>query len=203
MSSIEIGGTIGVSRRLDKLPHRLRSVPDVRLGVGQEDSRRTAWAARWCTRCGIGAERAEKLSSRKISPIPSIPPSSRRVFVSPVAVAKHFGEQDQPHWDHAAVGARELCTAFSMNRASSEPGAIGPSLIRPRARPISASTKAACWRSKSSTGAELMPSSKSDIERPQKPGRGHPEIVAHQQERLAAQSVALAQCPHQLSVDSS
>ena len=92
-------------------------------------------------------------------------------------------------------------TAFSRNRSCSEPGAIGPSLIRPRARPSSARTKAACSRSNSSTGAELTPSNRPNFERLQESGRGHPEVVAHQQEGLQAQPVALAQGAHQLAVD--
>ena len=64
---------------------------------------RTAWAAFWWRRCCGGAVAAEKVSSRKVTPTPSVPPTAREGGRRPGLALHHLGEQGQPHRDDLAV----------------------------------------------------------------------------------------------------
>ena len=63
----------------------------------------TACAAFWCRRCFGFACGEAKVSSRKVTPTPSVPPTSRKRRRGPGPSLHHLGEQGEPNRDHLAV----------------------------------------------------------------------------------------------------
>ncbi len=118
---------------------------------------RTARAAFWWKRCSGGAVEALRLSSRNVTPTPSVPPTFRKLA----------GVQGLPFIISAKRASRTEITLPSCARpARLDPGTFAARSwsrqrsrgSRPSARPKWARTVRAWSRSKRSTAAEFWPS---------------------------------------------
>ena len=98
----EVRGPVGIARELPRvLQDRIR--PLMSAFDSGKRAFRTACAAFWWYRW-FGLDRGElKVSSRNVTPTPSIPPTSRRVAGVHGLALDHLGEEGQPHRDDPPV----------------------------------------------------------------------------------------------------
>ena len=146
-----------------------------------------------------GAVAALKVSSRNVTPTPSVPPTSfsvAGVHGLPFIISANRASRTQmtlPSWASPA-------TAWFRNSFCSLVVSPGFSGSLPKARPNAASTFLAWSRSKRSTAARVPAFDEPNLELPQEAGHRHPEIIPHHDDALHAAAVALPQGLHQFGV---
>ena len=99
---VEVSGSVRVSRCFEQFLARSHLSLDVGAALGQR-AFSTAWAAFWWRRCSGLAVRALKVSSRNVTPTPSVPPISSQRRRRPDLSLDHLGKQSQPDRDDLAV----------------------------------------------------------------------------------------------------
>ena len=159
----------------------------------------TAWAAFWCRRCLGLAWGEAKVSSRKVTPTPSVPPTSRKRRRGPRLPLDHLGEQRQPHRDDLAVLGQP--GDGLVQEGVLVPGQIADALGQvPVGLPNAVSTLRAWRGSKRSTSGDVLALDQVDLQVAHEPAGGQPEVVPHQDDRLDVLAVALPQGGDQLGV---
>ena len=116
-------------------------------------------------------------------------------------MSHHFREQDQTHRDHPAFRTRQL-----VHGPLDEPPFFrprrDPPLLDPAQRfPELTQHKTGVLKLEQLHRRRVHPFHQSDVKCLEESGRRHPEVVAHEQDRLAADSIALPERSHQLSVE--
>ena len=159
---------------------------------------RTACAAFWCRRCS-GGRGAAKVSSRNVTPTPSVPPTSRKVAGVqgfPLTISANSASRTEmtlPSWASPA-------TAWSRNASCS---------LRELGRPLGQDPVGPAERREHLAGVpqveevdhgEFSLLDQADLQVPHEPGRRHPEVVADHHDRLDVLAVALPQRGDQLRV---
>ena len=167
-------GGSAIARRLQQL----RGGPHVPLDVRAASGSRafsTARAAFWWSRCSGGPGRELNVSSRNVTPTPSVPPTSfsvAGVHGLPLTISANRASRTEmtlPSWARPATSA-------SRNRSCSADGPGGPSGSLPKARPNARQDLPGVARSNRSTAAKLCPST-SRTSSSHEPGRRHPEVI--------------------------
>ncbi len=153
---------------------------------------RTARAAFWWSRCCGGAVAAPNVSSRNVTPTPSVPPTSSSVagvhglpFIISANRANRT-EMTLPSWARPATACSRNCRCSSVvsaafSRQASEGPAEGGQHL------------SGVVRVEQVDGGGVLPFDQADFQLPHEPGGRHPEVVPHHDEALHAAAVALPQ----------